>query len=93
MVAIFPQASHTYSDGESASIKLSDDLATLLAGRDIDYIDLLPNFQDWVKLNPDKNAHFLLDGHPNADGQSIIADGVSNYLIGILSNKIKNGNF
>ena len=93
VVAILPSASLTYSDRKDSSVKLSDDLIVFLAKENINYVDLLPNFADWAKLNPNKTAHFPLDGHPNTDGQSIIADGIGSYLKRTLSEKIKNGDF
>jgi len=93
VVALLPSASPTYSDRENTLVRLSDDLVDLLAKENIDHVDLLQNFADWAKINSNKTAHFLLDGHPNFDGQSIIADGISSYLKITLGKKIKNGDF
>ncbi|MDO8495065.1 MAG: GDSL-type esterase/lipase family protein [bacterium] len=46
----------------------------------IAYLDTLPTFQSWAKINPEGLAFFKFDGHPNETGHFLIAKGILNYL-------------
>lgn len=56
-------------------------LAAWLAGEKIAYVDALPDFQSWAKINPESWAFFKFDGHPNETGHFLIAKTLINYLI------------
>lgn len=40
------------------------------------YLDTLPTFQSWAKINPKGLAFFKFDGHPNETGHWLIAKGL-----------------
>lgn len=44
------------------------------------YLDTLPIFQSWAKINPKGLAFFKFDGHPNETGHWLIAKGLLEYL-------------
>ena len=90
VVAILPSPGQVYGrDLNFDELQLG--LSSLLKKEQINHVDLLPYFTNWAKLNPDKSAYYPLDGHPNAYGHSIVANGIDSYLSEFLRNK--NGNF
>ena len=81
VVAILPSAGQVYGDDKNSDeLELERGLMLFLEREQIDYVDLLPHFTDWARINPDKVAYYPLDGHPNKYGQSIIAEGIGGYL-------------
>lgn len=100
VVAILPSAGQVYGkDGNSDESELRRGLTVFLEDERINYVDLLPHFVNWDRINPDKVGYHLLDGHPNMYGQSVIAEGIGGYLSEFLmrwfQNPLnnKNGNF
>lgn len=55
-------------------------LKEFLIKENVLYLDTLPIFQSWAKINPKGLAFFKFDGHPNETGHWLIAKGLLGYL-------------
>ncbi len=75
VVLVLPSKNQINAPSNSNSV-----IDTFLSGKRIDYLDLLPAFQSWAKINSGALTYFPLDGHPNANGHKIIADALIQYL-------------
>lgn len=92
IVAILPSSGQAYNESKDKNTdELQRGLISFLEKERINYVDLLPYFKNWAKINPDEKGYYALDGHPNAYGHSIIAEGIGEYLSEFL--RKKNGNF
>lgn len=82
-----PKGDHSFGVGvnfdkkpDSDPEKINKILGDFFKVEKINYIDLLPDFKNSYKLNPDKPLYFPVDGHMNERAHSIVADKVLNYL-------------
>jgi lysophospholipase L1-like esterase len=55
-------------------------LDSFLSENGFNYLDLLPFFQSWAKINPASSTFFKFDGHPNETGHFLIAKALVDYI-------------
>lgn len=89
VIAILPSGGQVYGKDNNFG-ELENGLISFLEKERINYVDLLPYFKNWAKLNSGQVLYWPIDGHPNEYGHYVIATGVGEYLTNFLK---KHGNF
>lgn len=86
LVLLIPDRVQVYEEFRPAAVEAVDFekpnkiLAGFLEEQEIDYIDLLPVFLSWVKMNSGTFLYFPYDGHINKDGHKVIAEEIFNHF-------------